>query len=290
VAGGAEDLPGLRDDARQALSEAGAEILSERALSRTACETECHGDVDLIRSGMRAGLAGRAADWCLQSAPARPRRLLLCDMDSTIISCECVDEIGAILGIKSVIAEITAKSMRGEIDFEASLVERVALLEGVSLGALERVWAERVRLNPGAATLVATMKARGARTVLVSGGFTFFTERVAALAGFEHHHANRLVIEGGRLTGAVAAPIQGRRAKLEALLRHARELGVGADEAVAIGDGANDLEMIAAAGLGIAYRAKPVLEDKASARIATGDLRSALAFQGIAEGEFVERG
>jgi phosphoserine phosphatase len=180
--------------------------------------------------------------------------------------------------------------MRGEIPFEAALVERVARLRGVAEADLERVWTERVRLNPGAATLVATMRAKGARTVLVSGGFSWFTERVARAAGFDAHHGNRLVIADGRLTGEVAAPIQGRDAKREALERHASELGVAADAAVAIGDGANDIDMIAAAGLGIAYRAKPVLEGQTSARISTGDLRSALFFQGIAEADFVERG
>jgi phosphoserine phosphatase len=211
-------------------------------------------------------------------------------MDSTIIACECVDEIAAILGIKSAIAAITERAMRGEIPFEAALAERVAMLKGVAETDLARVYAERVRLNPGAATLVATMRAQGARTVLVSGGFTWFTERVATAAGFEHHQGNTLVIEDGRLAGTVVAPIQGRAAKREALERHAAELGVRADDAVAIGDGANDLAMIEAAGLGIAYRAKPAVEERAWARIASGDLRSALYFQGLTETEFVERG
>mgnify|MGYP000570833094 CR=1 FL=1 len=211
-------------------------------------------------------------------------------MDSTIISCECIDEIAAILGIKAEIAEITEKAMRGELAFEDSLVARVSRLAGARKQDLERVYAERVRLNPGAATLTATMRAHGAKSVLVSGGFTFFTERVAAAAGFDVHHANRLAMDGDALTGEVVAPILGRDAKREALLTHAAEIGADARDAVAIGDGANDVGMIEAAGLGVAYRAKPVLEGAAAGRIATGDLRSALYFQGITEDAFIERG
>jgi phosphoserine phosphatase len=243
-----------------------------------------------MRGLLQAAFAGRPVDWCLQSAPVRPRRLLVCDMDSTIISCECLDEIAAILGIYSEIAQITEQAMRGELAFEPALEARVARLKGARVSDLERVMAERVRLNPGAATLVATMRARGARTVLVSGGFTFFTEAVATLAGFEVSQGNRLEIEDGALTGRVLPPILGRHAKRQAMERHAAELGIALAESVAIGDGANDLDMIEAAGLGIAYRAKPMVEARAFARIASGDLRSALLFQGVAPAEFVERG
>jgi phosphoserine phosphatase len=211
-------------------------------------------------------------------------------MDSTIIGCECIDEIAAILGIKPKIAAITEQAMRGEIAFEPALEARVALLAGVSEADLERVYDERVRLNPGAATLVATMKAQGARTVLVSGGFTWFTERVARAAGFEVNHGNTLETDGGRLTGRVGQPILGKAAKRETLARHARELGIAEMDTVAIGDGANDLDMMAASGLGIAYRAKPAVEAQAAARISGGDLRSALYFQGLTQADFVKRG
>jgi phosphoserine phosphatase len=290
VAGEGEDIGTLREHARQALDEAGTEIGAERGLSPTAFEQSLHGRDDLVRSHMRAALSGRVVDWCLQPAPVRPRRLLLCDMDSTIISCECIDEIAAILGIKAEIAEITEKAMRGEMAFEEALVARVRRLAGVRERDLERIYAERVRLNPGAATLTATMHAHGALCVLVSGGFTFFTERVAAAAGFDAHHANQLAMNADALTGEVVPPILGQDAKREALLAHAAEIGAEAGDALAIGDGANDLAMLTTAGLGVAYRAKPVLDEAAAGRIASGDLRSALYFQGIAADAFVERG
>ena len=290
VAGRGETLAGAGDDARKTLGETGAKIIGSRFLSPTAEETELHGEYAPIRERLEAAFAPRALDWCLQSAPARPRRLLLCDMDSTIISCECIDEIAAIVGIKAEIAEITERAMRGELDFEAALEARVARLAGVRAADLETVYAERIRLNSGASTLTATMKAHGARAVLVSGGFTFFTNRVAAAAGFDAHHGNTLELRDGALTGRVTPPILGRTAKREALERHAAEIGRPRDDAVAIGDGANDLDMIRAAGVGIAYRAKPVVEAQAQARIATGDLRSALYFQSIAAADFIERG
>jgi phosphoserine phosphatase len=182
--------------------------------------------------------------------------------------------------------------MRGEIGFEAALEARVARLgaAGVTEADLERVYRERVQLNPGARTLIATMQARGARTLLVTGGFSFFAERVARAAGFDAWQANRLEIIRGKLTGRIEPPILGRAAKRDALLAEARALGASPREAVAIGDGANDLDMLALTGIGIAYCAKPVVEAQASARIGSGDLRSALYFQGIPGTEFVEAG
>ncbi len=243
-----------------------------------------------------SGEVGRAADWAallpgvdVNRVPAagRAKRLLLADMDSTIIGCECIDEIAAAAGIGAEVAAITERAMRGELDFEAALADRVALLEGLPEAALAEVFAARVRLTPGAETLVRTMAARGAATALVSGGFTFFTERVAAAAGFAEHRANRLEIAEGRLTGRVLPPILGRDAKRAALEEIAAREGLGPEAALALGDGANDLAMIRAAGLGVGYRPKPALAAEADAVIAEGDLTAALHLQGIAEAEFV---
>src|SRR5690606_1230415 len=172
-------------------------------------------------------------------------------MDSTIINVECLDELADFAGLKAEIAAITERAMKGELEFEPALRERVGKLKGLSLDALERTYAERVRLNPGAATLVKTMAKHGARCVLVSGGFTFFTERVAAAAGFHLSRANVLIDDGASLTGTVVEPILGRKAKLEALQQEAAAFGAQPADALAIGDGANDLDMIKAAGLGV---------------------------------------
>lgn len=201
-----------------------------------------------------------------------------------------MDEIAEIVGIKPEIAAITERAMRGELDFEASLRARVARLKGVKQADLERVYAERVRLNPGARTLAATLAAASATTALVSGGFTFFTERVAADAGFARHQANALAFDGDALAGGLVGPVLGAEAKRAALEAYAKEGGFPPRDAIAIGDGANDLAILGAAGLGVAYRAKPVVADAADARIESGDLRSALYFQGLEAAAFVERG
>jgi phosphoserine phosphatase len=207
-------------------------------------------------------------------------------MDSTIIGCECLDELADFAGLKEQIAAITARAMAGEIAFEGALRERVGLLAGLELAALERTYSERVRLNPGAASLVRTMSAHGAHCVLVSGGFDYFTSRVAEVAGFAAHQANRLIDDGARLTGAVSEPILGREAKLAALTEAAAELGVSLAETLAVGDGANDLAMLEAAGLGVAYRAKPIVAARADARIEHTDLTALLYFQGYGQDAF----
>jgi len=228
------------------------------------------------------------ADFAYLPADGRRKRLLIADMDSTIIGCECLDELADYAGKEAEISAITERAMRGELDFEAALMERVAMLKGLPVTALSACFEERVRLNPGAQTLVATMRAHGARAVLVSGGFTYFTARVAALAGFDAERANTLIAAEGELTGAVGQPILGRQAKLTALQEECAALGVGLEQALAIGDGANDLAMIEAAGLGVAYRAKPVVAARAHARIAHTSLEAALFFQGYARADFVE--
>jgi phosphoserine phosphatase len=217
----------------------------------------------------------------------RRKSLVVADMDSTIISCECLDELADMAGLKPHVAAITERAMRGEIEFASALRERVALLKGLSLTALQRVYDERVRLNPGARSLIATMRAHGAKALLVSGGFTFFTSRVAAAVGFDSEQANILLDDGAKLLGTVAEPILGREAKLEALNLATHMNGFDFAETLAVGDGANDLAMIQRAGLGVAYHAKPVVAEAAAARIDYGDLTSILYLQGYCESEIV---
>lgn len=216
-----------------------------------------------------------------------PRRLFLADMDSTMIGVECVDEIAAEAGVGDDVAAITERAMRGDLDFDAALRARVALLQGFPVARLQSVYEKRVSPNPGAATLLATLKAQGVRTALVSGGFTFFTERVADRLGFDAHHANVLETEDGALTGRVAPPILGREAKAEALSAIAVEIGAEATDAIAVGDGANDLAMVRAAGLGVAYRAKPALAEEADARLEHSDLTAILFLIGLEQTQFV---
>ena len=245
----------------------------------TACEFPLADPRNL--DAVRAALAGDKVDANVVPAAHRRKRLLIADMDSTIIGCECIDEIADFAGIKPQIAAITERSMRGEIPFEGALRERVALLKGLPEATLDRVYAERVRLNDGARILVRTMAESGAVTALISGGFSFFTGRVAEAAGFATHQANELDIRDGKLAGTVREPILGREAKREALRRLAREHGIDLKDTLAIGDGANDLAMINDAGLGVAYRAKPVVAAAAHARLDHSDLSAALYLQGF---------
>ena len=221
-------------------------------------------------------------------AAGRRKRMLIADMDSTIIGVECIDELADFAGLKAEVAAITEAAMRGELDFEAALIGRVALLKGLPATVLERCYAERVRLNPGARTLVRTMAAGGAETALVSGGFTYFSERVARDAGFGRTQANVLEIADGVLTGEVGRPILGREAKLAALQAFATESGLDAEEVLAVGDGANDADMVRAAGLGVAYHAKPALAAVANARLVHSDLTALLALQGIGANEWLD--
>ncbi|HTT97817.1 MAG TPA: phosphoserine phosphatase SerB [Rhizomicrobium sp.] len=236
------------------------------------------------------GIAGNVpADINILPQLNRRKKLLIADMDSTIIACECLDELADIAGLKPRVSAITERAMRGEIEFDSALRERVQLLKGLSLSALDRAYRERVRLNPGARAVVATMKAHGARTILVSGGFTYFTARVAPEAGFDDNLANVLLDDGHVLLGTVREPILGREAKLAALEAEVGKLGITSDDALAVGDGANDLDMIQRAGFGVAYHAKQIVADAAGLRIAHGDLRSLLYLQGYRDTEIVER-
>lgn len=227
-----------------------------------------------------------AADVCVQPITGRKKSLLICDMDSTLIGQECIDELADFAGVKDRVSKITERAMRGELDFEAALTERVGLLKGLDLSVLETCFEDRIKLNAGAVTLCQTMKAHGAQTVIVSGGFTFFTERVAKACGFEAHHANVLLDNGTSLLGDVSRPILGREAKQETLEKYSDGLG-GPSCAIAIGDGANDLAMIQSAGLGVAYYAKPAVASAAHCAINHTDLTTALYFQGYRESEFV---
>jgi phosphoserine phosphatase len=224
----------------------------------------------------------------LDNTAHRRKKLLIADMDSTIIGCECLDELADLAGLKPQISAITERAMRGEIAFEPALRERVAMLKGMALDALERTYETRVKLNPGAKALVATMNKYGARTCLVSGGFTYFTERVAKAAGFHDNQANVLLNDGQRLTGEVKEPILGREAKLAALKSEIVTLNISASDALAVGDGANDLGMIQHAGLGVAYHAKPIVAEAAGASIQYGDLRALLYLQGYSDADIVE--
>lgn len=239
---------------------------------------------------VRAALAGRPLDVNLiaDDLAFRRRKLLVSDMDSTIIEQECIDEMAALLGIKPRIAAITERAMRGELDFEGALMERLSLLGGLTEDQLDQVFSERITLMPGARTLVATMRANGAFTALVSGGFTFFTGRVAAAAGFDVHHANELEMDQGCMTGGVVGPILGRDAKRRVLEDYRSKLGLFAPDTLAAGDGANDLAMLAQAGLGVAYRAKPLVAAGAHASVVHGDLTALLYLQGYNRSEFVE--
>jgi phosphoserine phosphatase len=253
-----------------------------RRLGAAAAEIACDDPPDLGQ--LRAAHPGID----INAVPSRLRRkrILIADMDSTMIPVECIDEIADFAGVKSQVAEITGRAMAGEIDFEGALRARLALIKGLPERALAQVFAERISLNPGARVLVRTMAASGAHTALVSGGFTYFTERVAAAAGFAEQRANRLMFEDGVLSGKADEPILGRAAKLQALTEIAARIGVGTDAALAVGDGANDISMIEAAGLGVAYHAKPALEDKADAVIRHSDLTALLHLQGYCEDEF----
>jgi phosphoserine phosphatase len=252
-----------------------------RRLAPEAVEADLP-DADPARlAAARAAVDGQGIDANAVPAANREKRVFLADMDSTIIGVECIDEIADFVGVKPQVAAITEAAMRGELDFEGALTARVALLKGMDAALLQAVHDQRVRLNPGAATLVRTMAARGAITALVSGGFTFFSARVAAAAGFAEHHANTLELADGRLTGAVVPPILGRQAKRDRLQALVAARGLSAADALAVGDGANDLDMVTAAGLGVAYRAKPALAQAAAARIDHADLTALLHLQGV---------
>jgi phosphoserine phosphatase len=236
-----------------------------------------------------AGLIGEAPiDIVVQDVETRRKKLLLADMDSTMIGQECIDELADVLGLKEPVAAITARAMNGEIEFEPALRERVALLKGLSADVVDGVIAERITLTPGGRTLVATMRAFGGYTALVSGGFTVFTNPIAQKLGFDENRANTLNVSNGRFDGTVAEPILGRQAKVDALVDLCEKLGIDEADALAVGDGANDLGMIERAGTGVALHAKPAVAERADIRINHADLTALLYIQGYRKTDFVE--
>jgi phosphoserine phosphatase len=235
----------------------------------------------------RANVGKAAIDVALVPLANRRKRLLIADMDSTMIDQECIDELADALGLKPQVAAITERAMNGELDFEQALRTRVALLKGLERRVIEEIRRERITLAPGSRTLVQTMKAFGAHTALVSGGFTFFTEYIARRLGFDESTANTLEFDGDRLTGTVASPVVGKQMKLQRLLALSEEIDIPIASTMAVGDGANDLDMLRGAGLGVALHAKPIVASEAHVRIDHADLTALLYLQGYSEEEFV---
>lgn len=232
------------------------------------------------------GLQALRVDMVVQKTEGRRKCLLIADMDSTMIRQECIDELADEAGVGSRVAEITARAMNGELDFEGALRERVGLLRGLPEAVIAQVLRDRITLMPGGRVLLATMKANGAYAALVSGGFTAFTSAVAETLGFDENRANTLHLEGGKLAGTVAEPILGKEAKLKALQEISARLGITPAEALAVGDGANDLPMLQAAGTGVALHAKPRVQAECAVRVNHGDLTALLYLQGYSRDDF----
>ena len=268
----------VADEARWLAEATAADI----AFAATAGE-----DRRALADRLRGLLPG--VDVVVQPKAHRRKKLFLADMDSTMIEQECIDELADYAGLKAHVAAITERAMRGEIAFEPALRERVALLKGLPVKTIDEVIGKRIRLTPGARTLIATMRENGAHTCMVSGGFTLFTDRIGAMIGFDESRANALLLDGGKLAGTVAEPIFGRDGKRAALIELRNRLGLAKSETMATGDGANDIDMIAEAGLGVAFHAKPKVAAAAAARIDHADLTALLYVQGYRQEEFVQR-
>jgi phosphoserine phosphatase len=272
--------PALLNQIRNAVRGAPPVVLS----AGEAADIPLSGPLDLV--ALRAALGDEPVDTIETKVRGRRKALLIADMDSTIITGETLDELAGFAGLGEKIAAITRRAMNGELDFKAALRERVGMLKGLDLGALEKTW-EQVRLTAGARELVATMRSKGALTALVSGGFTFFTGKVAAELGFDVHRSNVLLDDGAALTGQVAEPILDRDSKLAALNELAAVRGVKLHATLAVGDGANDLDMLRAAGLGVAFHAKPIVAKEARAKVDHAGLRALLFAQGYPASAFV---
>ncbi|GLR53732.1 phosphoserine phosphatase SerB [Shinella yambaruensis] len=276
-----------------ALAEKAADVVKASGLYWLADGIACDialrdgGDLGAAEAAIRAVIGAEPVDLAIQEAETRRKKLLIADMDSTMIGQECIDELAAEVGLKDKVAAITARAMNGEIAFEPALRERVALLKGLPVSVIDEVIEKRITLTPGGRELIATMKAKGYYTALVSGGFTVFTSRIAAMLGFDENRANLLLDADGKLTGAVAEPILGKQAKVDALIEVSERLGISPDEAMAVGDGANDLGMLHLSGAGVALHAKPAVAAEARIRIDHGDLTALLYLQGYRKSDFV---
>jgi phosphoserine phosphatase len=276
------------DGARAILPSAGA---AQWLFDEVAVDIPFEGQIPLgglhaIESRLREARGDLPIDIVVQPRAFRRKKLFLADMDSTMIGQECIDELADFAGLKAHVAAITERAMRGEIEFEPALRERVALLKSLPVGVVDEVLATRITLTPGGRELVATMRAHGAYTCLISGGFTLFTNAVAAKIGFQENRANQLTVADGKLTGEVAEPILGRAAKLATLIELRESFDLDEIDTLVVGDGANDLHMIQQAGLGVAYHAKPAVAAAAAARIDHGDLTALLYAQGYRRDEF----
>ncbi|HET6838327.1 MAG TPA: phosphoserine phosphatase SerB [Bradyrhizobium sp.] len=273
------------DGARAILSNAGP---AQWLFDEVAVDIPFESDEDprAIATRLREARGDLPIDIVVQPQAVRRKRLLLADMDSTMIEQECIDELADYAGLKAHVAGITERAMRGEIEFEPALRERVALLKGLSVGVVDEVLKQRITLTPGGRELIATMRAQGAYTCLISGGFTLFTKAVAAMLGFHENRANELIVRDGQLTGEVKEPILGRAAKLATLVELTESFDLDDIDTLAVGDGANDLDMIQHAGLGVAYHAKPAVAAAAAVRIDHGDLTALLYAQGYRRDEF----
>ncbi len=272
----------LVDSLRNAFGGGPVTVLSDGEAAEFPVEA-VPGNFEEVRASL-----GQQADLNVLPAEGRRKKMLLADMDSTMIQQECIDELAEEAGVGAHVKEITARAMNGELDFEGALTERVALLKGLPESVIGKVLETRITLMPGGPALVATMKANGAYAALVSGGFTAFTARVAEMIGFDENRANTLLMEGGKLTGVPARPILGREAKVQALEEITARLGIAEDDVLAVGDGANDLGMLGRAGFGVALHAKPSVQAECTLRVNLGDLTALLFLQGYARSEFAD--
>ncbi|SCX31209.1 Phosphoserine phosphatase [Agrobacterium sp. DSM 25558] len=275
----------IAESAAKALDASGLYWLADGI----ACDLVLRDGTDLAAAErvLRMAIVDRPIDIAIQDQDKRRKKILIADMDSTMIGQECIDELAAEVGLKDQVSTITARAMNGEIAFEPALQERVALLKGLPISVVDEVIEKRITLTPGGMELIATMKAKGHYTALVSGGFTVFTSRIAATLGFDENRANILGEKDGLLDGTVAEPILGKQAKVDALNDIAAKLGITPEDAIAVGDGANDLGMLHLAGSGVAIHAKPAVAAEAKIRIDHGDLTALLYLQGYRKADFV---
>ncbi|MVA55416.1 phosphoserine phosphatase SerB [Agrobacterium vitis] len=277
--------PALAEQAAASVSASGLYWLADGIACDIALKDGSN--LDVTEETLRKVIEGQPIDLAIQQADTRRKAFLIADMDSTMIGQECIDELAAEVGLKDQVSLITARAMNGEIAFEPALRERVALLKGLPITVVDEVIAKRITLTPGGLELIATMKAKGYYTALVSGGFTVFTSKIAATLGFDENRANILMEQDGLLTGEVAEPILGKQAKVDALQDIVTRLGLSPEDAIAVGDGANDLGMLGVAGSGVALHAKPTVAAQAKIRIDYGDLTALLYLQGYRKTDFV---